>query len=605
MRSAHSRRSMRSSTGSDFRVTSTSSSPLATSDGGGSTGSRIDEYRREKEPFFKSRLVNETIDRLAAAKVLTVYVGAGITIDQGGHTWSELVENMANDMQRRNIGSLSDIDARTLGQSLDPLEAASAIYSYFRQVQNRSSSDKVTTDAVINCLAHNLYPNPRWDQGEQIRAIGAVAMVRAACGYKTRIVTTNYDVLLEEAIRAQVKAFKTHRRKFGISGAAPEIKAWTLKQSIRESDGHVIDLIYLHGRIPHTQEEATRGRVAFTELDYAELRPAISDLLSTLFRSSSVLILGASLTDPPLLSALQETTTSGRSSGGAAYRAALLPIPAIQARARRHVGRDETIALRKHHVARMQSLAVDLLVPDFYSSVAQFCDELDCATYRYSLGPDGEAETQVPRYWPRLTNWWRDWYPYRFRNTQYMHVFDRYLKATMAEVARDVSAAKNVVEQFKLEVWAIWNPDDERRYLKRWASTSWPRSDWDNAQIDYLEQNARRAEIIRNSGYPAVDAFVSGCPKLTRLGAGDEADDSPRSSRWRTVLSVPILISAAHTQTAVGVVTWSSTSADSCLADDDPAFLDDCVWRMRRLGLFAFKNDRLAALVLNGPSQRR
>jgi len=562
-------------------------------------------YRREKAPFFTSRQVNESIDRLAAAAVLTLYVGAGVTIDQGGHTWSALIEHMAGDMHRRRIARLSDVDAQTLGQTLDPLEAASAIHSYFRGVQGRSSSAKATTDAIVGCLSHNLYPNPCWDQGEQIRAICAVAMVRAACGFKTRIVTTNYDVLLEDALRAQVKAFRANKRKYGIISATPEIKAWTLGQSIRESEGHVVDLVYLHGRIPHSQDEATKGRVAFTELDYAQLRPSISELLGNLFRSSSVLVVGASLTDPPLLSALQETAPAGRTGdSGPTYRAALLPIPAIQARARRAVGRDETISLRKHHIARMRSLSVDLLVPDFFSSVAQFCDELDCATYRYSLGPDAEAEAAVPRYWHRLTNWWCAWYPNRFRNRRFMHVFDRYLKATMAEVARDVSAAKNVDEQFKFEVWAIWNPDDERRYIKRWASTEWPRSDWDEAQIDYLEANARRAEIISNSGYPAVDAFVSGCPKLIHVGAGDEADHSPQTSRWRTVLAVPILISAAHTQTAVGVATWSSTSADSCLADEDPVFLEDCVWRMRQLGQVAFRNQQLKAWTLNVSTRR-
>lgn len=558
-------------------------------------------YARDPKPFFTRDEPNAVIDRLASASTLTLYVGAGATIDQGGYTWSELIEQMASDMGRNKI-RMSETDVLVLGKLLPSLEAATAIYSKFHDQRSFRGAEE-PKKALDTCLARCLYPPPRWDQGELVRAVASVAMIRAICGQKTRIVTTNYDVLLEDELQLRIETFDAKRDAYGVAGSRPKLKVWTLDQGATSSngrDGRTIDFIYLHGRIPSSQKEPARGTVAFTELDYAELRSASSKLLRKLFRSSAVLVIGASLTDPPLLSALQETQKP-EADVGRGCRAALLPIPAIQARASRQINDAETRSLRDHQVGRMKSMNVTLLVPDFFSSVAQFCDELDCAIYRNAQASGAGKNAGPPRYWQRYSNWWEQWYPTRFKNPSFMRTFDRYLRAFLAELTADIVIDQKREEKFKIDIWAIWDPKCEQRCLKRWASTSWPRSKWDQKDIEYLENNARQAEISRCSSYPCVAALIAGRPQLQRfdLSEMEKPENSPRASRWPTVLSVPILVSAEHTQTAVGVVTLSSREVDSCLDDRDAAFLDDLVWRIRSLSRFGFALEPLKATALN------
>ncbi|ORB12584.1 hypothetical protein BST36_29975 [Mycolicibacterium moriokaense] len=433
--------------------------------------------------------------------------------------------------------------------------------------------------------------------------MASVAMTRAVCNQKTRIVTTNYDVLLERELQSRIDAFDAERSEYGVGGPKPRLKVWTLEDGAAAATDRttgIIDFIYLHGRISPSHRDPLRGRVAFTELDYAELRPATSELLCGLFSSSALLVIGASLTDPPLLSALQETARPDSAGVGRECRSALLPIPAIQARVTRTVDADETRSLRTQHVARMKSLDVTLLVPDFFSSVAQFCDELDCATYRNSQPGDSPTDAGPHGYWQRYTYWWEHWYANRFHNPRFMRVFDRYLRAYLAELTADVLIDQGREERFKIDIWAIWDPASERRYLKRWASTSWPRCRWDENDIRNLENHARQAEIARNTKYPCVIALIDGRPQLHRfdLPETDDPNESPRASRWPVVLSVPILVSADHTQTAVGVITLATRDRDSCLDDRNAAFLDDLVWRIRSLSKFAFGLEPLAASSL-------
>jgi hypothetical protein len=480
---------------------------------------------------------------------------------------------------------ISDTDLRTLETVINPLEAATAIFQHFQKSKGGNVEQKVVNDALISCLAYSLYPGARWNAGELARAVATVALTRAINDMNTRIITTNYDTLLEDAILEQRESLLRSFKEFGSTDLVPDLSVHTLGEAIPV--GKPLSFIYLHGRISASPEERVKGKVAFTELDYAKLRPEVSDLLRETFKSSPLLILGASLTDPPLIAALEDTIPESVASESVPVynRVAILPVPAVQEQTNRHLDAEDTKSVCKQQVARMKALGVELLIPDFYSSVGQFCDELDCATYRLLWGPE-RPETVVSPYWDRLTSWWENWHEHRYRNRARRRALDKYLRLFLSELTADILESTERKEHLKLELWAIWDPSQRRRTMRRWASSSWPRSQWEDADIDYLDETARAAEITRECDYPAVRALIEGRPRLSDAGelTDESPSDNPHVSRWRIFLAVPISVPVEGGRNAVGAVTLSSMEPDSHLCTSEPELLDRCVWRMRHIG---------------------
>lgn len=558
----------------------------------------LEHYRRHPTPFFKRQRTNRLIDQLAKAKKLTIYAGAGVTVDQGGLSWSQLVHHVAMSTVVRANDIITDIDLRMLGSAMSPLEAATAILQHFQKATGGNLAQSEANNALVSCLSYSLYPGARWNAGELARGIATVTLTRAINDLPTRIVTTNYDTLLEDAIAEQRESAANSFKKFGMSESVPPLNTYLLEQTIPDDD--VLSFVYLHGRISASPDDAVQGTVAFTEIDYARVRPTVSEFLRENFRRSPLLIVGASLTDPPLIAALQDTIpASGNTESRTVYhRVALLPIPAIQTQTPIALDAEETKSLSKQHVARMKTLGVELLVPDFYSSVSQFTDEIDCATYRQLWGAE-RANTIFSPYWERLSEWWQNWYQYRYQNRTRRRALDTYLRLFLSDLEDDILETTGRKEHLKVDLWAIWDPSQPHRAMKLWASSSWPRSQWDATDIAYLEETARAAEITRQSDYPAVRALIEGRPLLTDVGelVDTSSHDNPHVSRWRTSLAVPITVYVGSGRNAVGAVTLASMVPDSLLNPSEPALLDKCVRRMRHIGEMSLgvKRDRYRA----------
>jgi hypothetical protein len=561
-------------------------------------------YRRDPIPFFKKLRTNRLVEQLANTKDLTIYAGAGVTIDQGGLSWSQLVRSVAMSTVVRANNIINDTDLRILETAINPLEAATAILQHFQKAKGGNIGQNEAKDALISCLSYSLYPGARWNAGELAETIADLALIRATNDMNTCIITTNYDTLLEDKIAQRRESFVQAFAEFELTDSVPNLSVHTLGHEIPNKEP--LSFIYLHGRISASPNDPNpiRGNIAFTEIDYAKTRPAVSELLCETFRSSPLLILGASLTDPPLIAALQDTIPeSGSAESVTVYnRVALLPIPAIQGQIRQDLDARDTKSVCKQHVARMKALGVELLVPDFFSSVAQFCDELICATYRQLWGPQ-RPDAVVSPYWDRLTAWWINWYKNRFRNRARRRALDRYLWLFLSELADDIFEATERKEHLKVELWAIWDPSDRRRTMRLWASSSWPRSQWHEADIDYLEETARAAEITRECEYPAVRALIEGRPRLSDAGelTDESPSDNPHVSRWRIFLAVPISVSVEYGRNAVGAVTLASMAPDSHLSKSEPALLDKCVRRMRHIGEMSLGLSKKAIVTdLNG-----
>lgn len=521
------------------------------------------------------------IDTISDAEDLTIYVGAGLTIDMGGPNWTTLVRRAGSREEFRSRKILSDKGLGVLTSELTPLEAATAVAGYYLKQSGGGPDAQVRARAsFVTAIRSHLYPDGLWNSGRLTKAVAELVLVRALWGQKTRILTTNYDCFLEDEIRRIVELgtdlVAATSEVFAAGFATPTLRRRTLTDDIDFTDGSLIEVIYLHGRIDQDPQLPVEGHLAITEIDYGQIRPDVVRRLSEVFSVSCLLTLGASLTDPPLLSALQET----RSESGSRCRAGVLPVAAMLATCDRSLDDEETRALIAHHDTRMGEFGVSLLAPDSFAQVAQLCIELTAAAQFFTLNEYPYSTDPDVRYGNRLKAWWDGWHSGSFQHSRFRRSVHRYLIHTVRRVREEFNLqGTSRDEVLKLEVWARWSPSTTHRRLKLFASSA---ALWEDPEV------MRYADISLMSDYKAVQALINGKPMISRESndAVSQPEDNPDASRWRTYLSVPIDVAINGLSLTVGVVVLASMSADpdTGINETDAARLEKITDWMRILG---------------------
>lgn len=551
-------------------------------------------YRRSDPPFFEHKKTISTIDALTDAKSLVLYVGAGVTIDKGGPTWGKLIRRIATKEEFRNRNIICDADLDILSRKFTPLESATIVQGYYKRLAGGliGAEDRARS-SLVSALRSHLYPDALWNAGKLIESIALFTLLRSWQGLKTYIITTNYDTFLETEISSLEDEFKKLNAKANVTVAhqnVPQTKIHTLANVQTSADASTIDILYLHGRIDSDARQEVRGELAITEIDYVTLRPLVAEQLSRLFAKSSLLILGSSLTDPPLLSALQETREC---QGSQLIRVAVLPIAAISDSTGpidTRITSAEVASLTKHHGTRMAEFGVSLLTPDFFSQVTQFGHELSAAALAHRKS--SYADSPNYRYGARLHMWWTVWYEESFQRETFRRSLYQYLRIVCMAIARDIEDldGSRAREVLKLEVWARWKPSTGVRRLVLFASSA---ALWEH------EEMMRYADISALSTYSPVEAFIEGRAQIKSTNSDSmklSPEDTPDEGRWRTFLSVPITV-LVNAPLTVGVVTLASMSGGTStgINEESSSLLESIAERMVKAGKNVLKPRRLKA----------
>jgi hypothetical protein len=219
-------------------------------------------------------------------------------------------------------GQINREDARILCQTLQPVEAATVAGYYYKSVYGPRWFPYATTD-----LRSVLYTGNYWRSGLLCTNVIRLATALAKFGKQVHLVTTNYETFLEQEFNEQAELVRESPDEFE---SLPAFEVDVLGEhrhrlSYGSSENGLISLTYLHGRI-HNEGGDAQGRVALTERDYFDLRQSVLNALKPLLADSSLLIIGSSLTDPPLLAALQASRPEGWNSQRST-RFAISPIP--------------------------------------------------------------------------------------------------------------------------------------------------------------------------------------------------------------------------------------------------------------------------------------
>jgi hypothetical protein len=498
-------------------------------------------WGRSHEPFFHQPQTTSLIEQVAGAGRLVIYVGAGVTITESGHSWSSLVEVLfarldANPGPRAAIAETFDLPKR-----------ASIVNEYFQRTEKAAAPQ-----VVANLLRNALYQNAHWHGGDYTAAIAQLCKEKLALGQRVTIVTTNYDQYLEKAFRDASGDTATAERVrslvLPLDGAVDGDAMSRLDEA-----GDSLSVVHLHGVVLEQYTAGVREDVVLDEADYLRTEAASGAVLTDLFSRNDVLILGSSLEDDPLMRALWRTKDSGRS------RWAVFPRQNYRDRSGAYGPPVENYTDLIYAQRRRCSLfEVEIVAPDFHSQAAQFVREAAVACECARQGTD-DASYLRSRYGARLESWWSAWSGTRSGTSGHPTVSAQRkdhqgLTRALARIQKTASVISPEREKLKLELWVRWRPSSTHRNLRLWASST---GTW----VDH--QTMRSEEIDVNSEFLAVTAFCNGVA-ATRPG-----EAGPRR-RWTTYLAVPVRVGLDSRKIQAGVLLMATNiGGEGSIIDED------------------------------------
>lgn len=504
----------------------------------------MSQFSRHRTAFFHRPDIKAALSEIAASEEIIIYCGAGVTIDRTDLNWRGLIERVFDDPVGAASDDPSPEDIRIMMEHEDPQRVASALH-YYRQLHDGEKVDEY----LVPRIQQHLYRQNGWQEGTLTQNIVRMAYAFAQENRFVTIVTTNYDTYLEDACRLYLSMVEER------GGPAVKLVTWTLNGTPREvrRAKDTIRLIYLHGRVPRSG--SSTGRLVLSEADYIDTRTEVLATLKSLFsrKRATVLVMGSSLTDPPLVEALGATRRTDSQKNRKANdqegpvhqspptrRYALMPMSSTP-----YAGLEDASALRlsRHVQARCNLLDLTLLFCDFNFQTGLFCQEVIRA-----IADGASYPLSDHRYGKLLCDWWKNWSESdTARNADDLY---KALREGLSEIntfATVVSRASSS-ELFKIELWVRRNPSESNRVLALWSSTCGP---------IYCHETSRHQEISLLSSHVTVRAFIEGRPQYSAVQR-HRVDESAKIS-WKGFVSVPIYVPKEDGFIPVGVVTLASS----------------------------------------------
>ncbi|MEU0791746.1 SIR2 family protein [Amycolatopsis sp. NPDC005961] len=211
---------------------------------------------------------------------LTIVVGAGVSMNSGLPSWPSLIEKMTD--------AIADPDIRRMAKDdkSDLMRKAEIILQLLKEAKSDVLEHEVIRKALYQ---QDLKVTP----GLLAESIARLARVRRA---DSRLLTTNFDIVLEEALLDyftddEVKSF---------SVPLDEEAEW---EQWNES-GSRIGVLHLHGRI--RQASGPDEPILLTESQFLQYGAKVRAILADSIKDSCTIFIGLSMSDPNLVGSLYE-----------------------------------------------------------------------------------------------------------------------------------------------------------------------------------------------------------------------------------------------------------------------------------------------------------
>jgi SIR2-like domain len=241
--------------------------------------------------FTDQPFLADLVENIRADEPLTLLVGAGVSMEAGLPSWKELVERL--------IASVDDDDLKYFVSKadIDIMRKAGVTVALLKR--NGPVDMKLLVRQALFPTGQIFQPGPL------AQAIARLAVLRET---EVRIITTNYDTILEKAIehyKQDIKHYKCHPVE---SFALEEIGEW--KRCNRE---RIPAVLHVHGLIG--QDGLAKDPIVLTESEFLQSGASVRQVIAESLKDSMALLLGLSITDPNLIGPLFETKDKPLRSG--------------------------------------------------------------------------------------------------------------------------------------------------------------------------------------------------------------------------------------------------------------------------------------------------
>jgi NAD-dependent SIR2 family protein deacetylase len=473
---------------------------------------------------FSDEAIAALVDSAGSAPKLTIVVGAGASMEAGLPSWETLV----NRLLRRVASERALLDVAD-ARAVERWEAEAARDGYLGAA---AIVDALAGDERDRWIYEELFRQERrphdvvgpkaYFPGPITRQIAHLARV---LGGDLRIITLNYDDLIEQALRDE--------------GLKP---APVATDQHRHGEG-AVPVFHVHGYFGRDGGET--GQIVLSEADYQRMLARGSwqdDLVRTALRDSVVIFLGTSLIDPNLIRYLHGASAETGEAFALFVRQGTYPKdvpPAIPA------AREQALS------ARWRALNVAPVFVDHYVDVAQIIYEV---AHRAKLGSRYLGLADRSREWVETVQ-------REILGTTSDEAFVHAQEAFRALLRSSLDAAIAAVEALTDEAFdetlacSLWLVDADGEHLTSWVTTD--RLHVERATIEPVP-------VGEHSRWVAVRAFCRGVPLA-----------EPRdvyASRWHFIRGTPLVLEdGQHGRIPVGCLTTSSMRGrdDSRLATMD------------------------------------
>jgi hypothetical protein len=498
---------------------------------------------------FVTAPITDLIEAAGAGGKVSLLVGAGASMEAGLPSWDVLLDRL---LLRGGEGA-ELID--TVDPAVDPTAEQRAQRERWLADAARDGplgkaalAEALAGDALDDWIKQDLFAPAAGPQDYYPGPISRqIPFLRAALGDDLRIMTLNYDDLVEQA-------FRDHP-------GAPEPYA------ISDDDHHVPDgkcgVIHLHGYLG--RDGRPPGEIILSEADYMQMQRTTSwqeASVRTALMDSTLVFVGTSLLDPNVIRYLHGVRPPG---GNQPARFAIFVRQGVydqDVEARFRQARERALA------RRWEALGVSAVFVEHYTDVAQVLAEV---ARRRALGADYMPLPDRAREWigtvkAQILGWDDD---ARFQESQ--REVNQLLVNALSRAIREAQDLMGGPEWGETLQLALWLVDETGTKVTNWVMTD---------RLHLQRQTIDPIAVDEYSNWVAVRSYCRGTPLA-------EARDV-YASRWKFIRGTPLVLRTdRHGRIPVGCLTTASLSSRA----------DTQLDRIRGEVLAAF-NDALSETVL-------
>lgn len=282
---------------------------------------------------------SRALKELIGAEGVLIYCGAGLSYPLTGLTWNHLIldmfENLKPELEndivefRESADVYDKVKERLSASSSTPRENATVVATYIESLAKASYCRLGYYDKLADLIGKSIYRRlarrgllaedeaRRHVESLLFEHVTSLVVCLLLKGTKVRIVTTNYDTYLEEALRSVMTILSNDRAdKYSVKVYGSE-----RCPNFSKLSSATVPIVYLHGRIARDLKNRNNdsnckntpfSQLVFSEKEYYHRQRATAKVMATVAKGMDcTLIVGSSLNDPPLLEWLHSNSTVG------------------------------------------------------------------------------------------------------------------------------------------------------------------------------------------------------------------------------------------------------------------------------------------------------